>query len=203
MSELYIVDSESKSQNEEAKRYYFKAQEALKSGKFLKAIHYLKKSIEKKPDYVPSYRSLGEIYHQYNDFQNAQRYIQKAIEIDPNDPVSLFTQGVILMGCEDIPAALGFFERARKAGELTWSLMYNIGLCNYFMGNLESSIQLLNQAIEKDSSQIQPYMLLARIYISLNMRDRARELLKKAKRLRPADSQLDLMISELLGENGL
>lgn len=197
MRKLYIV-GERKKQTEEAKRYYFKAQEELKAGKLIKAIQYLKQSLKIKSDYQPAFRDLAEIYQEYGNINEAQRYIQKALEINPEDPVSLFIQGVIYINQGDIKPALKFFERAQQHGELTWGLAYNLGLCHYGLGNFDISIQLLNNAIQKDPSQPYPYLLLAQIFLRQNRASMAQAILMKAKKMRPNDKQLDLWISEIL-----
>jgi len=184
--------------HQEAKRYYFKAQDALKAGKWIKAIEFLKTSVRFKEDYQPAYRDLAEIYHQHGDTLEAREYIRKSLQINPGDPVSLFTHGVILLSQGELQAALNSFQRVMENGELTWGLAYNIGLCYYGLKDFDYSTQYLNQAIQKDPSQTQPYLLLAQIYILQNKADKAGEVLMRAKKMRPQDKQLDILLSNIL-----
>jgi len=181
-----------------AKRFYFKAQDALKAGKLIKAIQYLNQSIQIKDDYQPAYRELAEIYQQHGDLNEAQKYIQKSLQIDPEDPVSLFIQGVIHITKGEITLALKSFNMVLKYGEMTWGLAYNLGLCHYGLKEFDLSAKFLNIAIEKDPSQPQSFMLLAQIFIMQNKIDTAKELLMRAKRIRPHDPQLDLWFSNIL-----
>ena len=182
----------------EAKRFYFKAQDDLKAGKWLKAIQYLKRSLEIKDDYLPAYRDLADLYHQHGDLKEAQKYIQRAILINPEDPLSLFIQGVIYITTRDIHAALDFFNRALKNGELTWALAYNLGLCYYCLEEFDFSLQYLNKAIQKDPAQSQPYLLLAQIFIIQKKTDLAKEILLRAKKMRPHDHELEILLKNIL-----
>ncbi len=199
MKNLYLIEGQ-KNDIEKAKRYYFKAHDALISGKWLKAINYLNQSICIKPDYYPAFRDIAEIYHQYGDLQKAQEFIKKALEIKPDDAISLFIQGIIFLSKEDVRQAIEYFERSRKNGEFTWGLAYNLSLCNYILGNTGKSIRLLNYAIQKDPFQIKSYLLLAQIFINQNKMDAAKEMIKKAKKIKPADKQLDALISEIFNK---
>jgi len=181
-----------------AKRFYFKAQDALKAGKRVKAIHYLNQSIQIKDDYQPAYRELAEIYQQQGDLNDAQKYIQKSLQIDPDDPISLFIQGVIHITKGEILLALKSFNMVLNCGEMTWGLAYNLGLCHYGLNEFDLSAKFLNIAIEKDPSQHQSFMLLAQIFIMQNKIDMAKELFMRAKRIRPHDPQLDLWFSNIL-----
>lgn len=181
-----------------AKRFYFKAQDALKAGKWIKAIQYLNQSIKIKDDYQPAYRELAEIYQQKGDLNEAQKYIQRSLQIDPDDPVSLFIQGVIHITKGEISLAQKSFNMVLKYGEMTWGLAYNLGLCHYGLKEFDLSAKFLNIAIEKDPSQPQSFMLLAQIFILKNKIDMAKELLMRAKRIRPYDPQLDLWFSNIL-----
>ncbi|MGA1843554.1 MAG: tetratricopeptide repeat protein [bacterium] len=184
--------------HQEAKRYYFKAQDALKAGKWIKAIDFLKTSVRLKEDYQPAYRDLAEIFHQHGDTLQAREYIKKSLRINPQDPVSLFTQGVILLSLGELQSALNSFQRVMENGDITWGLAYNIGLCYYGLKDFSFSIDYLSQAIQKDPSQTQPYLLLAQIYILQNKADKAGEVLMRAKRMRPQDKQLDVLLSNIL-----
>ncbi|MGA1863498.1 MAG: tetratricopeptide repeat protein [bacterium] len=197
MSELFLT-KDRHTGIREAKRFYFKAQDDLKAGKWIKAIRYLQKSLEMKDDYLPACRDLADIYHQHGDLDEAQKYIQKAIQIDPEDPLSLFFQGVIYLTKRDIHSALDFFNRSLEHGELTWGLAYNLGLCYYCLEKFDLSIQFLDKAIQKDPSQSQTYLLLAQIFIIQKKTDLAKEIISRAKKMRPHDHQLDALLKDIL-----
>ena len=201
MSKIFLIKDQLKDHQRcirESKRFYFKAQDALRSGKWIKAIQYLQKSLEIKDDYHPAWRDLADIYHQHGDVQQAQKYIQKALEIKPDDPVSLFIQGVIHLTDRDIQSALFAFNRALENGELNWGLAYNLGLCYYGLQKIDISIEYLNKAIQKDPSQLQPYLLLAQALIIQKKTDIARDVLIRAKRMRPHDPHLNVLLANIL-----
>ena len=186
-----------------AKRFYFKAQDALKAGKWIKAIQYLKKSLEINKDYQPACRDLAEIYHQHGDLEEAQRYIETSLQINPDDPISLFIQGVIYLTQRDVQSALKSFNMVLEHGELTWALAYNLGLCYYSLNNYDFSIQYLNKAIQKDPLQAQPYLLLAQIFLIQSKSDMAKEILMRVKKMRPHDRQLHILLNNILNpQNG-
>lgn len=201
MPRLYIIGKQQGDDIAEAKRYYFKAQDALKGGKWIKSIHYLKKALEAKEDYMPACRVLADIYHQHGNLSEAQQYITTALTISPNDPASLFTQGVIYLNMGYIVKAMESFQKASENGEMTWALAYNLGLCLYELEKYESSIQFLNQAIQADPSQIQPYLLMAQNLMRQKQPDEAKIYLMKVKKIRPCDPQIDQWISNILNSD--
>ena len=113
MLKIYSTHDQQKDVRE-AKRFYFKAQDALKSGKWIKAIQYLKMALQIKSDYQPAYRELAEIYHQHGDMNEAQKHIRKSLQINPDDPVSQFIQGVIYITKGEIQSAIKSFNMVRK-----------------------------------------------------------------------------------------
>ena len=194
---LHSTENQQKNLSE-AKRFYFKAQDALKSGKWIKAIQYLKTALQIKKDYQPACRDLAEIYHQHGDLNEAEQYVRSSLEIDPCDPVTLFIKGVIRITRGEIHSALKAFKKVEGIGEMTWGLAYNLGLCYYVLKHHDLAISYLHQAMQKDPLQPQPYMLLAQIYMIQKKTEMAKQTLIRAKRMRPHDRQLDIWLSKIL-----
>ena len=56
----------------------------------------MKKSLEQSPENDLAYMLLGNWYLKYkNDNDNALKNLEKALEIDPNSPFTLFHFGII------------------------------------------------------------------------------------------------------------
>jgi tetratricopeptide (TPR) repeat protein len=197
MMRIHSTENQRKSLSE-AKRFYFKAQDALKTGKWIKAIQYLKMALQIKKDYQPACRDLAEIYQQHGDLNEAEQYVKRSLDINPSDPVTLFIRGVIHITRGEIHSALQAFKKVEGLGEMTWELAYNLGLCYYGLKHYNLSIPYLNKAMQKNPLQPQPYMLLAQIYMMENKIDLAKQILIRAKKVRPLDRQLDIWLSRIL-----
>ncbi len=81
---------------------------------FNKAKEYLKKSIEFNWRYVPSYLLLSKIYEEENDINSSVRYLEKAMEADPDNKTVLLRLGEGYLKKGEKEKAISIFKRIVK-----------------------------------------------------------------------------------------
>ncbi|MEI6310905.1 MAG: OmpA family protein [Bacteroidota bacterium] len=74
-----------KNVDKKAGNYFNEARIALMEGQTDKSIEYLKMAVEVSPNFIDANSTLGQFYYSYKqDYTNAETYLSKAIELDPN-----------------------------------------------------------------------------------------------------------------------
>ena len=61
-----------------------------------KAVNTFKELIESYPDYIEGYLGLGHAYERLSQYDDAIKAVQKAIEINPNDPLAYTSLSICL-----------------------------------------------------------------------------------------------------------
>lgn len=64
-------------------------------GDFENGVRYYKEALESDPQLKEAYSNIASIYIRQNNFEKASIYLQKSIEINPNDYVAMYNLGVI------------------------------------------------------------------------------------------------------------
>ncbi len=94
------------------------------------------------------YASLGELYMDKNDFENAKEYFEKSINIDPSNHALSYTVAEILFNSNKIDEAIPYYELAAKT-KSDWPKPYlKLGYCYLNKGEMETAIDYLNKFIE-------------------------------------------------------
>ena len=95
------------------------------------------KSIELDPEYALAYAYLSIFQTSSFDFTNAADNIQKALELEPNNPEVLASSYVFnMVGLEEKVAAL---EKAISINPLDYHIYFNLGLMLFYEGHLEEA----------------------------------------------------------------
>src|SRR5207237_278549 len=72
--------------------YYFDlATDAYKVGDNVRAIEYYKRALELQPDNIRILERLGRAYINLNDMENAKKYLDKALQVNPQNLFALHT----------------------------------------------------------------------------------------------------------------
>jgi len=97
-----------------------------------------------------AFSGLGEVYIQKGDFESAQKYFAKALEISPEDEVAAYNVGEIYFSHQKIDEAIKFFELATTIKK-DWSKPYlKLGYVYLNKGDFEKSLENFRKFIEID-----------------------------------------------------
>lgn len=102
-------------------------------------IGYFKKAIEHDAQHAQAYNSLSKIFYSMSQFDKAEEYALKAIEIDPNLIAGYLSLGWInLLGRSDPPEAIYYFEQVVDKASTPYVYL-GLGMA-YFMNKQNSKV---------------------------------------------------------------
>ncbi len=129
------------------------------------AVSYYKKSIRIDGSNIRSMNNLARIYiDEIKDYNIAQTYLDRAIEIAPQDAEAYNLYGNISLLKNDYSIALEYFKKAIFLDPNYFKNYYDIAVAYYATGNTEEAIANVNKSIELNPNF-----------------DKAKELLQKLK----------------------
>ncbi len=110
-------------------------------------------------------RAIADVYAAQNQWQDARKVLQAALEQSPNSRRLHFELGVVEARCGDYFSALAHFERSGGTAQAH----YNLGVLLHEAGLSEASVYEFRQALQHD-----PHLTQAREWlVYLNRRDAA------------------------------
>jgi tetratricopeptide (TPR) repeat protein len=93
---------------------------------------------------------LGEVALKRGDFETAQGYFRRALEISPEDPAAAYNVGEIFFSNQKIDDAIAYFELAIKI-KSDWPKAYHrLGLAYLNKGDLPKALENLKKFLELD-----------------------------------------------------
>jgi tetratricopeptide (TPR) repeat protein/tRNA A-37 threonylcarbamoyl transferase component Bud32 len=166
--------------------YYGQAMNEYKSERYGDAIRYLKKSAELQPNYQPTPMILGYIYVLHGQYQDAQPYLDRAVEIEDSGRTTIakFVGALTLRGNLELRQqqwhqASDYYQRSimRLEGiqhvyrDNFLSLTYcGIGQLNFHLKNYDKAIEAYQQAIDvisKSPRTISAGYFIVRVHLGL------------------------------------
>ncbi len=105
------------------------------------------------PEYSPAYNDLAEIRIQQGRFEEAIHYINRGLEIAPNDAVLLNNAGVCALIKHDYAKALGHFQRALDLAPYESRYRANVALATGLNGDIAGSRALYQTIVSKEATE--------------------------------------------------
>ncbi len=124
----------------------------MNQGRLREAIEYAKKAEENIPEQLEAQDSqaffnIGTIYLTAGMLERGKKFLEKALEINPNDTGALVNLGALLIKKGNFEEALPYLESAREKGENSPYLWYNLGVAYFYTGRKEEASSALQKAI--------------------------------------------------------
>ncbi|VAX31580.1 hypothetical protein MNBD_NITROSPIRAE01-1016, partial [hydrothermal vent metagenome] len=136
--------------------------------------------IEIQPDYAGGYTLLAQIYEKEGDLLKAVELYRLAVSMKQDSPEKkqaqvaleklkknarlIFNQGLNFFRQGAVDQAIAFFEKVRIIDPGHVQVLLELGIIHMGKGELEESIFVLKQAIEKDASFLPAYLNLGQAY---------------------------------------
>lgn len=139
--------------------------EYLNQGQFIRAKAKLEKAINFDPDNAQAYHYMAELYRRLKEYDQAEKYYQKAISIAPKDMYLQNNYGVFL--CDQ-----GLYEKAytqfqniinNPLYDARASAYENVGLCALREGKLQKAEEAFDAALKVNPRMPKSLLQLAQL----------------------------------------
>ena len=157
-----------------------------------------KKLIRKYPNVIPFYNAIGLAYSEKREFGLAKKYLDIALNLNPNDSNVLNNLGLIYKALDNIEEAENYFEKSIKFSKKNFVARLNLGHLKRNLNDSISAINLYTQAIAINDNRPEAYLALADIYKSIGKYDKAREYGEKISKKFPNLTDQDLLLSKIV-----
>ena len=94
-----------------------------KKQEFIKAVEQYNKALAYKKDYTPALHNLSVVYSQMGRFNYALYYLQRMIELQPNNPEVYYNVACIYSKQKKVDEAIDWLNKAIERGFNNWSLL--------------------------------------------------------------------------------
>ena len=157
------------------------------NGRFEEGISEGKRSVELDPYSVPIMSGLAMIYHFAGHTDEALATAKRSVEIDPSVPVAHQRLGSIYLHNGRYPEAIASLQKAVDLGNRGQLAVGSLAHAYAMSGNKSGALKLLVELERASKDQYVSHYLLATVYIVLDDKQRALELLEKAYTERSID----------------
>ncbi|MGB8579331.1 MAG: tetratricopeptide repeat protein [Candidatus Sulfotelmatobacter sp.] len=170
-----------------------------------KAIALYQQSIKDHPREIAFYILAGEMYESQHDWNNAKAMYQKALEVQPDNPLASNNLAyVMLQQGGNVDVALAMAQTARRGMPDSSNAADTLGWAYFQKGVYKSAIDLFQESIrlnEKRGAADDPtvHYHLALAYQKANQPAQARQQLEHVLKLNPNNSDARKALSELRG----
>jgi tetratricopeptide (TPR) repeat protein len=174
-------------------------------GSVSQALATYQQSIQDHPREIAFYILAGEMYESERDWNNAKAMYQKALEIQPDNPLASNNLAyVILDEGGNVDVALAMAQTARRGMPDSSNAADTLGWAYFHKGVYKSAIDLFLESLrlnEKRGAADDPaiHYHLGLAYEKTNQPAQARQQLERALKINPNDSEARKALSELRG----
>ncbi len=143
------------------------AEADVESGHDTEAIEEFKLAIAGGPPQSGLYEALGSSYWRAGQYDEAQQAYEKALQIDPDDVLTLYKLGCLRVDRSDAAGGKLLLERVLAVDPSLTMTTYYLGRAEFQLGHDEAAIAKFEQVIRAnpdDDTTKQAYFQLSRVY---------------------------------------
>ncbi len=169
----------------------------LELGRNQEALASFQKVIGIRSDYPPAFVGAGEVYVKLDDKANAQKMLQRALEIDPKCADAMNQLGLLEAGSNNLAAARRWFQQAIESQQDHPGAINNLGVLYAKMGQPNDAVAAFRYGIKTNPDDDELYLNLARIYVMMGEREKARAVLAELMERKPGNATAAKALAEL------
>jgi tetratricopeptide (TPR) repeat protein len=169
------------------------------------ALALYQQSIKDHPREIAFYILAGEMYESQSDWSNAKTMYQKALEIQPDNPLASNNLAyVMLQQGGNVDVALAMAQTAHRGMPDSSNAADTLGWAYYQKGVYQSAIEMFQESLrinEKRGAADDPtiHYHLGLAYQKVNQPAQARQQLERALKINPNNNDAKKALSELRG----
>ena len=141
------------------------------------AIQNFTRSLELRPDYPIALVNLGNLYRRQKSFANAEKLLLHAIEVEPDDPEANYSLGMLYAQQDEMARALEYLEKAVNTRPDYPDALNNLGVILVREHRYPEGEEKFKACIKSNPNFDQAYVNLARLYVILDNKEKARDIL--------------------------
>ena len=146
-------------------------------------------TIQKDPNNKQAFEGLGRLYLQEKNYEEAEEIFRYLIKLDANRDVYYSNLGLILYSLKNFKDAIVAYQKALSINNKIPTRWINLALSFLAVEDYSNAIKAATNAINLDKRNLNYLNLLADIYIKLNNRVRAEEILQQILAIDPMSKQ--------------
>ena len=145
---------------------------------------------------------IARLYVQMSQWENASKFFEKTLKIDPLSKVALLEFSQLLMRLKEYDKAIGILERAKLVASHSKEVFLHLSSCYSHSGQTGKVIENLKQVQKVDPDDLQVRVQLAEVYVKEELYPQAMQLLS----LLPDHDELgqrkiSMLVDCLIGEH--
>ena len=130
------------------------------------AMGHWERAIEILPDASSPYRNLGIIYSRiYKNYDTALVYFNKALLVEPDDPMILFNLGMTYEGKKDYLTAIEYLQKSLAIDSTSINTRSRMANIYYGMGEFRQAIMINQDIMRMAPKESLPYVNIGNYYI--------------------------------------
>lgn len=130
------------------------------------AIGHWERAIEILPDVSSPYRNLGIIYSRvYKNYDTAIYYFNKALKIEPDDPMIFFNLGMTYEGKKDYIRAIDFLQKSLALDSASVNTRSRLANIYYGLGEFKEAVKRNQEIMRIAPKESLPYVNIGNYYI--------------------------------------
>ena len=144
------------------------------AGTFPVARPYALKALELDPSLAQAHASLAYIKFYFDwDWEDARQEFTRAIELNPNEPVSHQWYAVYLLASGQPDRAFGEVQLAHRLDPLSLAINTDIGFHHYYNGRYAEAVSQLKSVLDMNTDFLLAHLWLARAFLETGQFDAA------------------------------
>jgi tetratricopeptide (TPR) repeat protein len=169
--------------------YYTIAKNYYRLNKLPQALQNSKKSVELDSTHIEFNELLAKIYVSSKQLADAAKIYERIIRLDSLNTNAYFNLGLLYENDKPIQA-LGIFNKLLDITGPEWNLLIKIADLNERMGNVDKTIETVENLLALDPSNLELQKLLIESYIKTAKYEKGLKLISETLTLFPDDLQL-------------
>ena len=144
-----------------------KAMSLFKEGKYNETIDAFHSVLETEPDNADVYNNLGVAYSYVGDFEHAQLYLNKAIDLDPQLAQAYINLSDSYYKCGDLASAVGTLQRGSYELQDNLAIAHLLARVYIDDQRWEDAIVELERVLDGEPENYDAYYDLGHVYFEL------------------------------------
>lgn len=161
-----------------------------KLGKLDDAIDYYKKALVLKKDYLSVLNNLSRALLEKRSLKEATDYIKQALSFNPDYLLAYVTYSDILVEQNKYEEAENILLKASRIDNQSHLVKYKLALLYEKKGEDERAIKNLEEIVNKDKTNIEPYLAIIKIYLKLNRIDLVTKYIELAENIEKENQEI-------------